>query len=200
MVGVTGSGPLRGAQGPVRAVPRMSAPRDARGALPAAPTGASSAPPPPAPSHPRPGRPHKGDGEARRALEGPRARDEVAGPLRPPRPRLCLPGSAPPAEEPHRPRRPHPSRYPGFQLASSGNSPRCLTQQIQAEPSPVKGHILSVIGLTASHWCLGSFSLRLGFFPFPKPSSKKPTYPLPDCSRIRECGGIYKKNFCQSQP
>lgn len=69
---------------------------------------------------------------------------------------------------------------------------------IAAEPSPVKGHILSVIGLTASHWCLGSFSLRLGFFPFPKPSSKKPTYPLPDCSSIRECGGIYKVNNSQS--
>ncbi|KAM8758232.1 uncharacterized protein V5649_021317 [Rhynchonycteris naso] len=55
-------------------------------------------------------------GEARRAgrgaVQGRPGPDEVAGPRRPPRPRLCLPGSAPPAKEPRRPRRRQPARYP----------------------------------------------------------------------------------------
>lgn len=78
---------------------------DARGALPAAPTRASRAPPPPPPRTRVLGGHTKG--MARRAgcgaAEGLRARDEVAGPRRPPRPRLCLPRSAPPPLPPRSP-------------------------------------------------------------------------------------------------
>lgn len=49
----------------------------------------------------------------RGAVKGHRAPDKVAGPRRPPRPRLCLPRSAPPAVEPGGSWRPHPARYPG---------------------------------------------------------------------------------------
>lgn len=83
---------------------------DAGGALPPTPGRASPASLPPAPRTRTPGGHTKG--LARRAgcgnAAGRGARDEVAGPRRPPRPRLCLPSSAPPP-----PAAPSPCSLPG---------------------------------------------------------------------------------------
>ncbi|KAM7064020.1 uncharacterized protein WM277_004768 [Molossus nigricans] len=116
MFGVTGgrTGPAGVLESPPSCAEETGG-EDARGALPAAPTRASSARRRPPPRTRAWGGHTKGmvRRAGRGAVEGRWGPDEVAGSRRPPRPRLCLPCSAPPHRGAPPPPAPSPCSLPG---------------------------------------------------------------------------------------